>query len=152
MGRYKQSIGFLESLLEMDVELGGLLALDYAKANNEIAAVKTLYKCQINLEQQNPALLKAQAEFLWRSKGRPELAETLLQYALEADPSDVKVWLWMSEIYLDREDFPLALTTLNSCPFSGDVIQYDCYTSTCITYSYDVGTRNMHCGKWGDCL
>lgn len=61
------------------------------------------------------ALLDCQAAFC-QSKGESEMALECAKRAVTAAPSEFSTWARLAEVYVNSEQWDLALLTLNSCP------------------------------------
>ncbi|KAJ1982511.1 bud site selection protein [Dimargaris verticillata] len=113
-GRYNVAAQFFEKLYPRDSEVGALLAESYFQANQEVKGVRILYDSL----KQNPAsypLLHAQADFL-KGKQKYDAAIQLSRFAVKAAPSEFAAWAKLTEMYIEADNFELALLTLNSCP------------------------------------
>ena len=93
--------------------------------NEEVQAVRVLYD-SVKHSPMDYVMLDTQAEFLKQkamNPNTPELKNERLKMALGcadrstvAAPSEFGTWARLAEIYVAREDWENALTTLNSCP------------------------------------
>ncbi|KAJ1976217.1 bud site selection protein [Dimargaris xerosporica] len=113
-GRHGVAAQFFEKLYPRDSEVGALLAESYFGANQEVKGIRILY----NALKQNPAsypLLHAQADFL-KGKQKYDAAIQLARFAVKSAPSEFAAWAKLTEMYIEADNFELALLTLNSCP------------------------------------
>lgn len=113
--RHTAAIDFLSPLIKMDPEIGALVYQNLLSADQTDSAVKLLYRCLVEMPLKSSNLLKAQGTLLL-NKGRLGLALTCAEYAVESNASDMSCWLLLADVYTERGDYSLALTSLNSCP------------------------------------
>ncbi|KAJ1989535.1 bud site selection protein [Dimargaris cristalligena] len=113
-GRFDTAAEFFKALYARDAEVGALLANCYFGANQEVKGVQILHEAL----QKHPAsypLLHSQADFLKRKK-RYNSAIQLAKFAVKTAPSEFLAWAKLTEMYIESDQFELALLTLNSCP------------------------------------
>ena len=113
-GRYASGINLFEKLRTKDPEIASLLARVYISADEEVRAVQLLHEAIQELPM-DYSLLDCQAEFL-NNKGRPDLAVEIAKRSVISAPSEFGTWARLAEIYINLEQWDLALLTLNSCP------------------------------------
>ncbi|OJJ44296.1 hypothetical protein ASPZODRAFT_121526 [Penicilliopsis zonata CBS 506.65] len=113
-GRYASGINLFEKLRTRDVEVSSLLARVLTMADEEVQAVRLLYDALQDVPM-DYALLDCQAAFC-QSKGEGEMALECAKRAVTAAPSEFSTWARLAEVYVDMEQWDLALLTLNSCP------------------------------------
>ncbi|ETI25645.1 hypothetical protein G647_02419 [Cladophialophora carrionii CBS 160.54] len=113
-GRYTSGINLFEKLRTKDVEISSLLARVLLDGDEEIQAVRLLHDSLEDVPM-DYALLDCQASFC-ESKGEGEMALELAKQGVTAAPSEFSTWARLAEVYVDLEQWDLALLTLNSCP------------------------------------
>ncbi|WEW54968.1 bud site selection protein [Emydomyces testavorans] len=113
-GRYASGINLFEKLRTKDVEVSSLLARVLISANEEVQAVRLLHDALQDVPM-DYALLDCQATFC-QSKGEYEMALECAKRSVTAAPSEFSSWIRLTEVYVDLEQWNLALLTLNSCP------------------------------------
>ncbi|OGM41761.1 clathrin-coated vesicle protein [Aspergillus bombycis] len=113
-GRYTSGINLLEKLRIRDVEVSSLLARVLIMADEEVQAVRLMYDSLQDVPM-DYALLDCQAAFC-QSKGEGEMALECAKRAVTAAPSEFSTWARLAEVYVNMEQWDLALLTLNSCP------------------------------------
>ncbi|EXJ87848.1 hypothetical protein A1O1_04775 [Capronia coronata CBS 617.96] len=113
-GRYTSGINLFEKLRTKDVEVSSLLARVLLDGDEEIQAVRLLHDSLQDVPM-DYALLDCQAAFC-QSKGEGEWALELAKQGVTAAPSEFSTWARLAEVYVDLEQWDLALLTLNSCP------------------------------------
>ena len=113
-GRYTSGINLFEKLRSKDVEVSSLLARVLFDGDEEIQAVRLLHDSLQDVPM-DYALLDCQASFC-ESKGEGEMALELAKQGVTAAPSEFSTWARLAEVYVDLEQWDLALLTLNSCP------------------------------------
>lgn len=113
-GRYASGINLFEKLRTKDVEVSSLLARVLLDGDEEIQAVRLLHDALQDVPM-DYALLDCQASFC-QSKGEGEWALELAKQGVTAAPSEFSTWARLAEVYVDLEQWDLALLTLNSCP------------------------------------
>ncbi|GAB1193289.1 hypothetical protein APSETT444_002492 [Aspergillus pseudonomiae] len=113
-GRYTSGINLLEKLRIRDVEVSSLLARVLIMADEEVQAVRLMYDSLQDVPM-DYALLDCQAAFC-QSKGEGEMALECAKRAVTAAPSEFSTWARLAEVYVNLEQWDLALLTLNSCP------------------------------------
>lgn len=113
-GRYTSGINLFEKLRTKDVEVSSLLARVLLDGDEEVQAVRLLHDSLQDVPM-DYALLDCQASFC-QSKGEGELALELAKQGVTAAPSEFSTWAHLAEVYVDLEQWDLALLTLNSCP------------------------------------
>ncbi|KAE8164728.1 Chs5p-Arf1p-binding proteins-domain-containing protein [Aspergillus tamarii] len=113
-GRYTSGINLLEKLRIRDVEISSLLARVLIMADEEVQAVRLMYDSLQDVPM-DYALLDCQAAFC-QSKGEGEMALECAKRAVTAAPSEFSTWARLAEVYVNLEQWDLALLTLNSCP------------------------------------
>lgn len=113
-GRYASGINLFEKLRTRDPEISSLLARIYISADEEVKAIQLLHEAIQELPM-DYSLLDCQAEFC-NKKGRPELALEIAKRSVVSAPSEFGTWARLAEIYINLEEWELALLTLNSCP------------------------------------
>lgn len=113
-GRYTSGINLFEKLRTRDVEVSSLLARVLIMADEEVQAVRLMFDALQDVPM-DYALLDCQAAFC-QSKGEGQLALECAQRAVTAAPSEFSTWARLAEVYVDLEQWDLALLTLNSCP------------------------------------
>ncbi|EXJ57319.1 hypothetical protein A1O7_07666 [Cladophialophora yegresii CBS 114405] len=113
-GRYTSGINLFEKLRTKDVEVSSLLARVLLDGDEEIQAVRLLHDSLEDVPM-DYALLDCQASFC-ESKGEGEMALELAKQGVTAAPSEFSTWARLAEVYVDLEQWDLALLTLNSCP------------------------------------
>ncbi|KIV79358.1 hypothetical protein, variant [Exophiala sideris] len=113
-GRYASGINLFEKLRTRDVEVSSLLARVLLEGDEEIEAVRLLHDSLQDVPM-DYALLDCQASFC-QSKGEGGLALELAKQGVTAAPSEFSTWAKLAEVYVDLEQWDLALLTLNSCP------------------------------------
>lgn len=113
-GRYASGINLFEKLRTRDAEISSLLARVYMAADEEVKAVRLLHEAVEELPM-DYSILDCQAEFCNR-KGRGDLALEIAKRGVVSAPSEFGTWARLAEIYVAREQWDLALLTLNSCP------------------------------------
>ncbi|BAE60956.1 unnamed protein product [Aspergillus oryzae RIB40] len=113
-GRYTSGINLLEKLRIRDVEVSSLLARVLIMADEEVQAVRLMYDSLQDVPM-DYALLDCQAAFC-QSKGESEMALECAKRAVTAAPSEFSTWARLAEVYVNSEQWDLALLTLNSCP------------------------------------
>lgn len=113
-GRYESGFALFENLRARDPEVSSLLAKLYLLANEEVKAVELLHD-SIKQYPMDYSLLDCQADFC-NKKGRPDMAVAVAKRAVIASPSEFATWARLAEVYINSEQWDLALLTLNSCP------------------------------------
>ncbi|KAL6245021.1 bud site selection protein [Rhinocladiella similis] len=113
-GRYTSGINLFEKLRSKDVEVSSLLARVLLEGDEEIQAVRLLHDALQDVPM-DYALLDCQASFC-QSKGEGAMALELAKQGVTAAPSEFSTWARLAEVYVDLEQWDLALLTLNSCP------------------------------------
>ena len=113
-GRYASGINLFEKLRTKDVEVSSLLARVLLDGDEEVQAVRLLHDSLQDVPM-DYALLDCQASFCG-SKGEGEMALELAKQGVTAAPSEFSTWARLAEVYVDLEQWDLALLTLNSCP------------------------------------
>ncbi|KIW23682.1 uncharacterized protein PV07_11862 [Cladophialophora immunda] len=113
-GRFASGINLFEKLRTKDVEVSSLLARVLLDGDEEIQAVRLLHDSLQDVPM-DYALLDCQAAFC-QSKGEGEMALELAKQGVTAAPSEFSTWARLAEVYVDLEQWDLALLTLNSCP------------------------------------
>ena len=113
-GRYVSGINLFEKLRDKEPEISSLLAQVYLAADEEVKAVRLLYEETQQLPM-DYSLLDCQAEYC-NNKGRPDLAVEVARRGVISAPSEFGTWARLAEIYINLEQWDLALLTLNSCP------------------------------------
>lgn len=113
-GRFASGINLFEKLRSRDPEISSLLARVYLSADEEVKAVRLLHDVVEELPM-DYSLLDCQAEFC-NKKGRGDLAIEVAKRAVISAPSEFGTWARLAEIYVNMEQWDLALLTLNSCP------------------------------------
>ena len=113
-GRYVSGINLFEKLRVKEPEISSLLARVYLTADEEVKAVRLLYEEMQQLPM-DYSLLDCQADYC-NSKGRPDLAVEVAKRGVISAPSEFGTWARLAEIYINLEQWDLALLTLNSCP------------------------------------
>ena len=113
-GRYTSGINLFEKLRSRDPEISSLLAQVLIAADEEVQAVKVLHAA-IEVLPMDYSLLDCQSAFC-QSKGRLDWALECAKRGVTAAPSEFGTWARLAEIYVGKEQWDLALLTLNSCP------------------------------------
>ncbi|KAL4945451.1 hypothetical protein BDV06DRAFT_184628 [Aspergillus oleicola] len=113
-GRYASGINLFEKLRTRDVEVSSLLVQVYRMADEEVQAVRLMYDALQDVPM-DYALLDCQSAFC-ASKGEGEMALECAKRAVTAAPSEFSTWARLGEVYVNLEQWDLALLTLNSCP------------------------------------
>lgn len=113
-GRYTSGINLFEKLRTKDVEVSSLLARVLLDGDEEVQAVRLLHDALQDVPM-DYALLDCQATFC-QGKGEGGLALELAKRGVTAAPSEFSTWARLAEVYVDLEQWDLALLTLNSCP------------------------------------
>ncbi|OAP59230.1 hypothetical protein AYL99_06528 [Fonsecaea erecta] len=113
-GRFASGVNLFEKLRTKDVEVSSLLARVLLDGDEEIQAVRLLHDALQDVPM-DYALLDCQAAFC-QSKGEGEMALELAKQGVTAAPSEFSTWARLAEVYVDLEQWDLALLTLNSCP------------------------------------
>ncbi|KKK24961.1 hypothetical protein ARAM_003300 [Aspergillus rambellii] len=113
-GRYTSGINLFEKLRTKDVEVSSLLAKVLRMADEEVRAVRLMFDALQDVPM-DYALLDCQADFC-SSKGEGEMALECAKRAVTAAPSEFSTWARLAEVYVNLEQWDLALLTLNSCP------------------------------------
>ncbi|PGG98929.1 hypothetical protein GX51_06512 [Blastomyces parvus] len=113
-GRYASGINLFEKLRTRDVEVSSLLARVLISADEEVQAVRLLHDALQDLPM-DYSLLDCQAAFC-QSKGESEMALECAKRSVTAAPSEFSSWARLAEVYINMEQWDLALLTLNSCP------------------------------------
>ncbi|KAL4870948.1 hypothetical protein BDV12DRAFT_164969 [Aspergillus spectabilis] len=113
-GRYASGINLFEKLRTRDVEVSSLLAQVFKMADEEVQAVRLMYDALQDVPM-DYALLDCQAAFC-SAKGEGEMALECAKRAVTAAPSEFSTWARLAEVYVNLEQWDLALLTLNSCP------------------------------------
>ncbi|KAL4965896.1 ChAPs family protein [Aspergillus stella-maris] len=113
-GRYASGINLFEKLRTRDVEVSSLLAQVYRMADEEVQAVRLMYDALQDVPM-DYALLDCQSAFC-ANKGEGEMALECAKRAVTAAPSEFSTWARLGEVYVNLEQWDLALLTLNSCP------------------------------------
>lgn len=113
-GRYASGINLFEKLRTQDVEVSSLLARVLISADEEVQAVQLLHDALEDVPM-DYALLDCQATFC-QSKGEGEMALECAKRSVTAAPSEFSTWARLAEVYVNLEQWDLALLTLNSCP------------------------------------
>ena len=113
-GRYASGINLFEKLRSKDVEVSSLLAQVLVSGDEEVQAVRLLHDALQDVPM-DYSLLDVQASFC-QVKGEGELALECAKRGVTAAPSEFGTWARLSEVYIWREQWDLALLTLNSCP------------------------------------
>ncbi|KAL4878683.1 clathrin-coated vesicle protein [Aspergillus karnatakaensis] len=113
-GRYASGINLFEKLRTKDVEVSSLLARVFKMADEEVQAVRLMYDALQDVPM-DYALLDCQAAFC-SDKGEGEMALECAKRAVTAAPSEFSTWARLAEVYVNLEQWDLALLTLNSCP------------------------------------
>jgi hypothetical protein len=83
-------------------------------ADEEVQAVRLMYDALQDVPM-DYALLDCQAAFC-SAKGEGEMALECAKRAVTAAPSEFSTWARLAEVYVNLEQWDLALLTLNSCP------------------------------------
>lgn len=83
-------------------------------ADEEVQAVRLMFDALQDVPM-DYSLLDCQASFCQR-KGEGEMALECAKRAVTAAPSEFSTWARLAEVYVDLEQWDLALLTLNSCP------------------------------------
>jgi hypothetical protein len=96
------------------VEVSSLLARVFKMADEEVQAVRLMYDALQDVPM-DYALLDCQAAFC-ADKGEGEMALECAKRAVTAAPSEFSTWARLAEVYVNLEQWDLALLTLNSCP------------------------------------
>lgn len=96
------------------MEVSSLLARVLISANEEVQAVRLLHDALQDVPM-DYALLDCQAAFC-QSKKEYEMALECAKRSVTAAPSEFSSWIRLAEVYVDLEQWNLALLTLNSCP------------------------------------
>ena len=113
-GRFTSGINLFEKLRTRDLEVSSLLARVLISADEEVQAVKLMHQAVEELPM-DYSLLDCQASFC-QSKGRLDWALDCAKRSVTAAPSEFGTWAKLAEIYVEMEEWDLALLTLNSCP------------------------------------
>lgn len=113
-GRYTSGINLFEKLRTRDVEVSSLLARVLISADEEVQAVRLMHDALQDVPM-DYALLDCQAAFCL-SKGEGEMALECAKRSVTAAPSEFSTWARLAEVYVNLEQWDLALLTLNSCP------------------------------------
>jgi Chs5-Arf1p-binding protein BUD7/BCH1 len=113
-GRYTSGVNLFEKLRTKDVEVSSLLARVLLDGDEEIQAVRLLHDSLQDVPM-DYALLDCQASFC-QGKGEGDMALELAKQGVTAAPSEFSTWARLAEVYVDLEQWDLALLTLNSCP------------------------------------
>lgn len=113
-GRYTSGINLFEKLRSRDPEISSLLARVLISADEEVQAVKVLHGA-IETLPMDYSLLDCQSAYC-QSKGRLDWALECAKRGVTAAPSEFGTWARLAEIYVGKEQWDLALLTLNSCP------------------------------------
>ena len=113
-GRYASGINLFEKLRTHDVEVSSLLARVLISADEEVQSVQLLHDALEDVPM-DYALLDCQADFC-QSKGEREMALECAKRSVTAAPSEFSTWARLAEVYVNLEQWDLALLTLNSCP------------------------------------
>ncbi|KAK2738385.1 hypothetical protein FQN57_007062 [Myotisia sp. PD_48] len=113
-GRFVSGINLFQKLRAQDVEVSSLLARILVSADEEVQAVRLMHDALQDIPM-DYALLDCQAAFCL-SKGEPELALQCAKRGVTAAPSEFSSWIRLAEVYVNLEQWNLALLTLNSCP------------------------------------
>lgn len=113
-GRFTSGINLFEKLRSRDPEISSLLAQIYIAADEEVKAVRLLHDAIQELPM-DYALLDTQARFC-QSKGRHDLALQIAKRSVISAPSEFCTWARLAEVYINLEQWDMALLTLNSCP------------------------------------
>lgn len=113
-GRYTSGINLFEKLRTRDVEVSSLLSRVLLMADEEVRAVRLMYDALQDVPM-DYSLLDCQASFC-QDKGESEMALECAKRAVTAAPSEFSTWAQLAEVYVNLEQWDLALLTLNSCP------------------------------------
>lgn len=113
-GRYTSGINLFEKLRTRDVEVSSLLSRVLLMADEEVRAVRLMYDALQDVPM-DYSLLDCQASFC-QDKGEGEMALECAKRAVTAAPSEFSTWAQLAEVYVNLEQWDLALLTLNSCP------------------------------------
>ncbi|RMZ87446.1 hypothetical protein DV736_g5332, partial [Chaetothyriales sp. CBS 134916] len=113
-GRYTSAINLFEKLRERDSEVSALLAKILLDGDEEVKAVRLLHDT-LQESSMDHSALDIQATFLL-GKGRTDWALEIAKRSVTAAPSEFSTWARLAEVYVAREEWDLALLTLNSCP------------------------------------
>lgn len=113
-GRYTSGINLFEKLRTRDVEVSSLLSRVLLMADEEVRAVRLMYDALQDVPM-DYSLLDCQASFC-QNKGEGEMALECAKRAVTAAPSEFSTWAQLAEVYVNLEQWDLALLTLNSCP------------------------------------
>ncbi|RDW89235.1 hypothetical protein BP6252_01267 [Coleophoma cylindrospora] len=124
-GRYASGVNLFEKLRTRNVEVSSLLAKVLFMGNEEVQAIRVLHDA-VKQSPMDYTMLDTQAEFLKKkafNPSNPEFKDERLRMSLGcadrstiAAPSEFGTWARLAEVYVAREDWENALTTLNSCP------------------------------------
>ncbi|CAD1811796.1 ChAPs (Chs5p-Arf1p-binding proteins) family protein [Candida parapsilosis] len=119
---YSRGLEILERLYKTEPGVISIIAKLQLLKQDEIQAVKTMYKgIQDNKRDANTLVL--QAEYCLDKK-KPELALELAKQAVKSSPSDYFTWSVLVKCYTKLGDFENALLTLNSCPMNSHKERY----------------------------
>lgn len=113
-GRVTSAENLLLKLRSRDPEVASLLAEVYLLGNEEVKAVRLLHEA-VQVMPMDYALLNTQAYFC-KLKGENDLALELAKRSVIAAPSEYRSWHVLTEMYISRQDWPLALRSLNGSP------------------------------------
>lgn len=113
-GRYTSGINLFEKLRTKDIEISSLLAHVLMEGDEEVKAVRLLHDALQELPM-DYSLLDCQAAFCLE-KGEGEWALECAKRGVTAAPQEFNPWARLAEVYVELEQWDLALLTLNSCP------------------------------------
>jgi tetratricopeptide (TPR) repeat protein len=110
-GLFQHAIAEIQKL---PIDLTSLIAKLLCLMDNEIEAVKYLYKA-IKHNLRDPLLLNEQVKLLLK-KDQPQLALASALTSIKADPLNFESWYWLTICYILNGDIKAALVSLNSTP------------------------------------
>lgn len=119
---YSRGLEILERLYKTEPGVISIIAKLQLLKQDEIEAVKTMYK-GIHDNKRDANTLVLQAEYCLDKK-KPELALELAKQAVKSSPSDYFTWSVLVKCYTKLGDFENALLTLNSCPMNSHKERY----------------------------
>ena len=100
--RWEIGVEFLLPLVQVDADIGALLAKAYFGMDEEVKGVRVLHEC-VRRVPNSYTLLLEQVEFL-RRKEQLEGAKELARFAVDAAPSEFCTWAALTDVLCDLED------------------------------------------------
>ena len=119
---YDRGLEILDRLYKIEPSVVSIIAKLQLLKQDEIEAVKTMYK-GISDNKRDSNLLVLQAEYCLDKK-KPDLALEIAKQAVKSSPSDFLTWSVLVKCYTKLGDYENALLTLNSCPMNSHKEKY----------------------------